>query len=182
MIQRPVLTLGVLALVWASLPAHAQTPDAALREHLRTNAPACGEFEQSRWLADFDMHLNSRGTFQRQDQGLIWRTLQPVHSEVVLSENNPDLPLGYQAVLPIFNGLLAGNWQSLDQYFATTLSGTADAWRAELAPRNAQAAQLSGLSIEGAAQLERITISFNDGDRMDIHLTETACPPPVEAH
>ncbi|HDZ56544.1 MAG TPA: hypothetical protein ENI17_13460 [Pseudomonas xinjiangensis] len=179
MISRSVRVVGLLAL--ASLPAYAKSSDKELLKHLRTNVPECGQFEQSRWLADFDMHLNSRGTFQRQTDGLIWQTIQPVQSQVVLSENNPDLPLGYQAILPIFNGLLVGNWQSLDQYFATQLSGTVENWRAELTPRNEQvAAQLTDLVIEGAAQLERIAISFGDGDRMDIRLTETPCPTPVE--
>ena len=177
----PAVAATLLTLALTSPQAHAEASRPELLEHLRSNAPECGEFEQSRWLADFDMHLNSRGTFERQANGLIWRTLHPVQSDVMLSENNSDLPLGYQAMLPVFNGLLAGDWQSLDQYFSTQLNGTPKAWRAQLTPRNKQvAAQLTDLVVEGAAQLEHIAVAFSDGDRMDIHLTTIPCPTPVQ--
>lgn len=178
----PIALPLLLLLVLAGLPANAQTTDAELVNHLRSNAPECGRFEQSRWLADFEMHLDSSGDFQRQADGLIWRTTQPLTSEIVLSANNPDLPLGYQAILPVFNGLLAGDWQRLDEYFSTRLSGSLTAWRAELTPRNEQvAAQLVSLIIEGAEQLEHIALTFGDGDRMDIRLAATPCPRSVAA-
>ena len=173
--------ITLLPLILLGLPVSAQTTDAELVDHLRSNAPECGRFEQSRWLADFEMQLESSGEFQRQADGLIWRTTQPVSSEIVLSANNPDLPLGYQAILPVFNGLLAGDWQRLDEYFSTQLSGSLTAWRAELTPRNEQvAAQLVALTIEGAEQLEHIALTFGDGDRMDIRLAATPCPPSTD--
>ena len=167
---------ALIPLLFLGLPAVADTTDTELLTQLRSNAPDCGRFEQSRWLADFEMHLNSSGEFQRQPDGLIWRTTQPVISEVALTTDNPDLPLGYQAILPVFNGLLAGNLDSLNEYFTTRLHGSSTAWRAELTPRSEQvAAQLTGLVIEGAEQLEHIAVTFGDGDRMDIKLTPTAC-------
>lgn len=172
----------LLPLLSLAPPVTADTTDTELLEHLRNNAPDCGRFEQSRWLADFGMHLNSSGEFQRLANGLMWRTTQPIESELALTSDNPELPLGYQAVLPVFNSLLAGNLDDLDDYFSTRLSGTTDAWRAELTPRNTQvAAQLTALEVQGAAQLEQITVSFADGDRMDIHLTADACSSPGEA-
>lgn len=169
--------IALLPLILAGGPVNAHTSVTELLSHLRSNAPECGQFEQSRWLADFEMQLDSSGGFQRQADGLIWRTTQPVTSEIELSANNPDLPLGYQAILPVFNGLLAGDWQRLDDYFSTQVSGTLTAWRAELTPRNEQvAAQLITLVIEGAEQLEQIVLTFADGDRMDIRLSATPCP------
>lgn len=173
--------IALLPLLVTGGPINAQTSDAELINHLRSNAPECGRFEQSRWLADFEMQLDSSGEFQRQADGLIWRTTQPVSSEVVLATSNPDLPLGYQAILPVFNGLLAGDWDALDEYFSSRISGSLTAWRAELTPRNEQvAAQLVSLIIEGADQLEQIALTFGDGDRMGIRLAATPCPSPID--
>ena len=170
---RAVLLIPLLFLSWAAVP---DTTDTELLTQLRNNAPECGRFEQSRWLADFEMHLNSSGEFQRQPDGLIWRTTSPVISETALTENNPDLPLGYQAILPVFKGLLAGNLDALNDYFTTQLHGSSAAWRAELTPRSEQvAAQLTSLVIEGAEQLEKISVAFGDGDRMDITLLPSDC-------
>lgn len=167
---------ALLPLCLLGAPVGAETTDAELINHLRSNAPDCGRFEQSRWLADFEMYLNSSGEFQRLANGLIWRTTEPVTSEVALTADNPELPLGYQAILPVFNGLLGGNLDSLDEYFSSRLNGTTAAWRAELTPRNEQVAtQLTGLVIEGAGQLEHIAVTFADGDRMDIQLIANIC-------
>ena len=163
-------------LMLAATPALADIADSELLGQLRASAPDCGRFEQSRWLADFEMHLNSSGEFRRLPEGLLWRTTQPVLSEVALTADNPDLPLGYQAILPVFNGLLAGNLDSLDAYFNTRVSGSPDQWRAELSPLNEQlATQLTGLVIQGAQQLEQISVSFGDGDRLQIRLFASAC-------
>ena len=167
---------GAAALLLAAAPLAAEIADTQLLGQLRASAPDCGRFEQSRWLADFEMQLHSSCECRRLPDGLLWRTTAPVLSEVALSADNPDLPLGYQAILPVFNGLLAGNLDSLDAYFSTRVSGTPAQWRAELRPLNEQLArQLTGLAIQGGQQLEQITVSFGDGDHLQIRLFASAC-------
>lgn len=160
-------------------PVCAQITDAELIEQLTARSVDCGNFEQSRWLADFQLQLDSRGQFKRQPDALIWRTAEPVLSEVVLSADNPELPLGYQVILPVFNGLLGGDLDALDNNFSRELSGTKDAWQATLTPHNPQlAAHLTWLRIQGGTQLEQISVQFGDGDRIQIQLTSSPCNEP----
>lgn len=165
-----VLLLGVTPSTWAALDAD------TLAERLAANAPQCGRFEQSRWLADLETRLDSRGYFQRQDDALVWQTIAPVKDRVVLSEDNDDLPLSFQVMTPVFTGLLSGDWQALERHFTIELSGQLEDWQANLAPSEAAVAErLSRLVVNGDQQVERVELEFADGDRLELKLTPAAC-------
>ncbi|MGR2739526.1 LolA-related protein [Billgrantia sp. Q4P2] len=150
--------------------------DAALAERLAAHAPQCGRFEQSRWLADLETRLDSRGHFQRHEDGLVWQTTAPVNDRVVLSEDNDDLPRGFQVVAPVFSGLVSGDWRALERHFTIELSGELEEWQANLTPNEtAVAERLTQLRVSGSRQVERVELEFTDGDRLDLTLTPTAC-------
>lgn len=165
-----VLCLLVPAAAWA-------TPsEDALAERLAANAPQCGRFEQSRWLADLDTRLDSRGHFQRREEGLVWQTTAPVQDRVVLSADNEDLPRGFQVIAPVFSGLVSGDWQALERHFTIELSGELEAWRASLTPNEtAVAERLTQLRVSGSRQVERVELEFSDGDRLELTLSPIAC-------
>ncbi|MCE8034131.1 hypothetical protein EKK97_17600 [Billgrantia tianxiuensis] len=158
-------------------PAAWAAPDSdALAEHLATHAPQCGRFEQSRWLADLEARLVSRGHFQQDKEGVVWQTTAPVNDRVVLNADNDDLPLGFQIIAPVFTGLLSGNWQALEHHFTIELSGELEDWQATLVPNEAAVAErLTQLLVSGNRQVEQVGLEFADGDRLDLTLTPATC-------
>lgn len=165
------VALGLISpAVWAA-------PDSdALAERLITHVPQCGRFEQSRWLADFETRLDSRGYFQQREEGFVWQTTAPIQDRVILSEGNDDLPLGFQIIAPVFTSLLSGNWQAVERHFTIELSGELDDWQATLVPNEAAVAErLTRLLVGGNRQVERVGLEFADGDRLDLTLTPATC-------
>tara|TARA_R110000764_G_scaffold37990_2_gene84138 strand:- start:483 stop:1028 length:546 start_codon:yes stop_codon:yes gene_type:complete len=168
------LLLGLALTV--SLPAAAELNSAALGNQLAEHSPACSRFEQTRWLADLEAELASSGYFQRSEQGLVWHTLTPVDSRLVLNADNPDMPLAYQVILPVLTGLLGGDWAALQQHFTLQLQGELSDWRAELTPTDAAVAErLQHLQVSGAEQVEQLQIDFVSGDRMTLQLSAADC-------
>lgn len=165
-----LLAISASAAAWAA-------PDADdLATRLADNAPQCGQFEQTRWLADIDSQLESRGTFEHQDAGLVWQTTSPINDRVVMSADNDELPMGFQAVAPVLGGLLSGDWQALERYFTIELSGTQEEWQANLTPSEANIAQrLDQLLVYGNQQVERVEIMFTNDDRLELTLSGAAC-------
>ncbi|MEH6686908.1 MAG: LolA-related protein [Halopseudomonas sabulinigri] len=159
-----------------SFPVLAALDSATLGAQLAESSPQCSHFAQTRWLADLEAELESDGYFQRTEEGLVWHTLTPIDSRLVLSADNPDMPLAYQAILPVLNGLLGGDWAALQQHFSLDLSGELNAWQAELAPTDKLVAErLKQLQVSGGEQVEQLQIDFVSGDRMTLQLSPTDC-------
>lgn len=164
------LSLSVNTIAWADPEID------ALAERLAQHAPQCGRFEQTRWLADIETQLSSRGDFQQLEEGLVWQTTSPIRDRVVLSQNNDDLPPGFRVIAPIFTTLLAGDWRALEHYFTVELDGDLYNWQASLLPNEAAIAErLTQLLASGSQQVEQIKLEFSDGDRLELTLTPTAC-------
>lgn len=154
----------------------ADTDGTALTERLSVNLPSCGRFEQHRWLADLDTNLTSSGYFLREESALIWHTTTPVVDRVRLESDNPDLPMGLKAMLPVLTGLLAGDWTALRRHFDIALDGEPDAWQAELTPRDdALAERLQRINVTGGDRVEQLKLPFADGDRLTLSLTPADC-------
>lgn len=161
----------------APLMAANETPSLdTLSRRLGDQAPACVSFEQHRWMEDLGTELPSTGYFQRQVSGLVWQTLSPVKDRVVLSADNPELPPGLKALLPVLIGLLDGDWDRLERHFQASLSGSLNAWRVELVARDgAVAERLDGIEVRGGDRVDRLAMAFADGDRLTLDLTPADC-------
>ncbi|KPQ25190.1 MAG: hypothetical protein HLUCCA13_06640 [Halomonas sp. HL-48] len=176
--MRPIHWTMVLISVgmMVSTSAVAAPDEAALAERLAANAPQCGRFEQSRWMADLDTQLESRGYFEHQEDGLVWQTTAPINDRVLLSEDNDELPKGFQVIAPMLGGLLAGDWQRLEKYFTTELSGEEQRWQATLTPNEASIAErLTQLHVRGSQQVDEVEIDFANDDRLSLTLTAADC-------
>lgn len=175
--MRPVLcaAMTLLALI-AAMPAWSAPKADVLAKRLSAHAPSCGRFEQSRWLADLDTRLDSRGTFRRQADGLIWQTLSPIEDRLRLSDDNDALPPGLRLMLPVLTGLLSGDWQALEPHFKVELDGVLEDWQAELVPIDAAVGErLAHLTVSGGERVERVELAFASGDRLTLTLTATPC-------
>lgn len=175
--MRPMLGAASLGLLLcAGQPLWASPEADALAERLADHAPQCAGFEQSRWLADLEVRLDSRGHFRRQDNALVWYTTAPVADRLYLSEESDDLPMSFRVLLPVFTGLLSGDWQALEHHFTIALGGELDEWRADLTPIDpALGEHLSQLVVHGGERVERLAIAFRDGDRLELSLTPVDC-------
>ena len=168
--------LLLLAAMVFSLPAAAELDSKTLGAQLAEHSPQCSHFAQIRWLADLEAELASSGYFQRSDNALIWQTLTPVDSRLVLKADNPELPLAYQVILPVLNGLLGGDWAALQEHFAVDLSGELGDWQAALKPTDSVVAErLKHLQVEGGEQVRQLQIDFVSGDRMTLQLSPADC-------
>lgn len=166
----------LLALVCLPTFAWATPTPQALSEQLAEHAVPCGRFEQSRHLADLDTTLDSRGIFQRDGERLIWETQSPIEDRVVLDPDNSELPPQLQTILPIFDGLLAGDWQALSQHFTSHLEGTLSAWHADLVPKDAAVrSRLAHLAVSGGQQVDTISLDFDNGDALTLTLSPREC-------
>ncbi|CAM0557212.1 LolA-related protein [Vreelandella titanicae] len=169
------LSLMISPATWAALNGDGLDGD-ALAERLAAHAPQCGRFDQSRWLADLDAQLDSRGYFEQQANGLVWQTTSPVRDRVVMSEDNDELPMGFQVVAPVLGGLLSGNWQRLESHFTIELSGALDDWQAKLTPSEVHIAErLSQLLVQGNQQVEHVELMFTNDDRLNLTLAAVDC-------
>lgn len=176
-LTRQLLTAAFLIALGLSAATAVAAPDtAALARQLASHSPECGQFRQIRWLADFEIDIESTGTFRRTEEGIIWRTETPVETEVRLSADNPDLPPGFHLVLPVMTALLGGDWERLNEHFQIDVSGELAAWSAELTPLDSRvAAQLPLLRVAGGQLLENIEMIFADGDRLSLNLSAVEC-------
>jgi hypothetical protein len=173
--------LSVALLLACTLNAFADNPAAldsdVLSRQLAEHSPACGAFEQRQWLADFEMELASTGSFERRNDGLNWRTETPVQTEILLGDDNPELPSGYRLLLPILTGVLSGDWQRLSDHFRIDTRGELAAWRAELVPVDNQiAARLPLIRLQGGQFVEHIDLHFADEDRLQLSISPAPCP------
>ncbi|ALM51243.1 LolA-related protein [Halomonas huangheensis] len=175
------LCTGLMALTrdqaHAADSAPSNTIDAErLASRLARQAPACVSFEQQRWIADLENELTSSGYFHRRPDGLVWQTLTPVESRVLLSPDNPELSPGMRALLPVLSGLLEGDWSELQEHFDIELDGEMNAWRAALKPRDKRVAEhLEQIALDGGVRIDGMNIQFTNGDRLSLTLEPVAC-------
>lgn len=147
-----------------------------LATQLAKQAPACVSFEQQRWIAELENELDSSGYFHRRPDGLVWQTLTPVESRVLLSPDNPELSPGMRALLPVLSGLLEGDWSELREHFDIELNGEMQAWQAELKPRDKRVAEhLDHIALEGGVRIDSMGIQFTNNDRLALTLEPVAC-------
>ncbi len=84
----------------------------------------------------------------------------------------------------MLGGVLAGNWQPLEQDFTVTRSGDAGNWQVLLSPRHADdpAMPFSSITINGHRFVENVTLLKTDGDSDTLtFLDESIAPMPPSA-
>jgi hypothetical protein len=176
MMRNALQLLCAAAVTLLGAPLQAAPDGDALGKQLTENAPECGTFAQTRWLADLEAQLDSRGQFHRERGALVWHTTAPVEDRVVLSEDNAELPTSMQVILPVLMGLLSGDWDALERNFRIALRGSLDAWQARLTSRDAAVAErVSRVAVRGGERVESIEVAFRGGDRLVLVLTPAAC-------
>jgi len=174
-----------------SSAAAAAKSDAALLAKLGQRSKAIksteGRFVQQKHIAVLPVPLNSTGRFQfEQGKGVIWEVLTPVQNKIELtlkgisfgSEQQKGQELssaqqaGVEVVAKIFMGVIAGELDSLNDYFVVQASGDSGHWKLLLTPHSANlAAYIKNIELQGGELTEQLDIAETNGDRTHITFT-----------
>lgn len=163
--------------------------DAALLAQLSARSKAIqtlqGHFVQQKNIAVLPVPLQSTGQFQfEQGKSVLWETLTPVRNAVQLTpkgirfdddkhaQGEQGQPAGIDVVAKIFMGVIAGELDSLNDYFSITATGDSNRWQLQLKPRSANlAAYIKQIELAGGELTEQLDIAETNGDTTHIHFT-----------
>lgn len=163
---------------------HQANSDAALLAQLSQRSKAIkslqGRFVQQKTIAVLPAPLNSTGRFQfEQGKGVVWELLTPVQNKVELTPKGisfaseqgkaPMQQAGVEVVAKIFMGVIAGELDSLKDYFAVEAHGDGSKWTLRLTPHSANlAAYIKSIELQGGELTEQLDIAEANGDHTHI--------------
>lgn len=146
-----------------------------------------GQFEQQKTIAVLPVPLSSSGQFSFvQGKEVIWETLVPVQSRLQLTpggisfadaEGVQQSPAqaqqaGTEIVAKIFMGVIAGELDSLQDYFTLTATGSTGDWQIQLVPRSPNlSAYITRIELSGGEFTEHLNIAEANGDKTYIVFT-----------
>ncbi|WP_136069323.1 LolA family protein [Modicisalibacter radicis] len=178
--------LSLLLLLLCSLPARAFDLE-DLQARLAATPDIAGRFEQTRYLADLDTSLVSRGQFRyERDTRVVWRLETPVEKRLVFTPQdaasldekggggaNGDDDRRRQQAAELLLSLLDGDWEVLERRFDITLAGDAEAWRVDLVPRQqAVRERLKSLHLAGGRYLQTLGLHAADDDILEVSFSD----------
>ena len=155
-----------------------------LAELTATDEELSGEFVQEKYLAQFETSIQSSGTFSYQrGKQIIWQTLQPIQSELVMTptqivSRQGDVELlrldaGHNAAVAVLSNLffsvLTSEWDQLDEHFTLSGNSSNGSWQISLTPKEEMIANVvNNVELSGERDLERVVMHENNGDRIHI--------------
>lgn len=156
-----------------------------------------GKFQQQKTIAVLPVPLNSNGRFSfEQGKEVVWETLLPVQSRLTLTPGGISFAdakgeqktpaqaqqAGAEIVAKIFMGVIAGELDSLQDYFTLSATGTASDWQIQLVPRSANlSAYITRIELRGGQYTEHLDIAEANGDKTYIMFTTDKVVPKTAA-
>lgn len=131
---------------------------------------AQGEFHQQKHLKVLHKPLVSTGTFTYdQSKGVIWKTLTPVVSLLLVNESKLLTGQGEQAVPAafgkVFKAMLGGDLATLSDGFSVTGSDQKTSWQLELTPKDDMLKKIiSTMLLSGDTELRKLEIREAGGN------------------
>jgi outer membrane lipoprotein-sorting protein len=129
-----------------------------------------GNFQQEKQLKILRKPLISTGTFTyHQSKGVIWKTLTPVASLLLVNDTRLLTGQGEQAVPPafgkVFTAMLGGDLNQLMDGFSITGANREPSWMLELKPKDELLKKIiSSILLSGDNELSFIEIRENGGN------------------
>lgn len=185
--NRFLRTLCVLAMLAVVAPALAATDVEAVKQRVAKVDVLRGEFTQEKQVAGFKNPLRSQGRFVlAQDHGVIWTTLKPFPSEVVVtrdrilsrqSDGSSRVELdgrqqpAMRSVNAIMFALMSGDAQALSAQFTVKVEVLpGNAWKMQLTPRSAMLGKVfAQLTLSGDRYVREVQINEANQDVTRIH-------------
>lgn len=155
-----------------------------------TNSPDYlqGKFIQQKYLQDFDMSIESNGTFHySKNERVHWQTLEPIENLVVMTPNSIVSSQGNTQVMSLqadtnpvvtllsdlFFSVLTSQWQNLETYFSLTGEVNGQVWKVQLVPKDATLAQaITRVELQGEKHLKFLKFFESNGDYTEINFIE----------
>jgi len=179
--------LCVLVMLAMVAPAFAATDVEAIKQRVAKVDVLRGEFTQEKQVAGFKNPLRSQGRFVlAQDHGVVWTTLKPFPSEVVVtrdrilsrqSDGSSRVELdgrqqpAMRSVNAIMFALMSGDAQALSAQFTVKVEVLpGNAWRMQLTPRSAMLGKVfAQLTLSGDRYVREVQINEANQDVTRIH-------------
>lgn len=180
--NRFLRTLCVLVMLAMVAPALAATDVEAVKQRVAKVNVLRGEFSQEKQVAGFKNPLRSQGRFVlAQDHGVIWTTLKPFPSEVVVtrdrilsrqSDGSSRVELdgrqqpAMRSVNAIMFALMSGDAQALSAQFTVKVEVLpGNAWKMQLTPRSAMLGKVfAQLTLSGDRYVREVQINEANQD------------------
>lgn len=170
-----------LLLVLAVGQSHADDVLAKITARLVKTPVAQGEFQQEKKLKILRKPLLSSGTFTyHQNKGVLWKTLTPMPSSLLVNETQLLAKQGRQAVPPafgkVFKALLGGELSSLTETF--TISATDGlSWQLQLTPKDELLKRaISNIKLTGDTELRQLDLLERTGNQTHISFRQISHP------
>ena len=197
--NRLLRTLGVLILLCALAPVPAAlAADVDLvKQRVAKVGVLRGDFTQEKQVTGFKNPLRSQGRFVlAQDHGVIWSTLKPFPSEVVVtrdrilsrqSDGSTRVELdakqqpAMRSVNAIMFALMSGDAQALSAQFTVKVEALPNnGWKMQLSPRSAMLGKVfTGLKLSGDRYVREVEITEANQDVTRIHFAGMSETPAV---
>lgn len=141
-----------------------------------------GHFTQEKQLKFLHKPLLSAGEFTyQQSQGVIWKTLQPVVSLLLVNDSRLLSNQGEQAVPPgfarVLQAILGGNLAQLNEDFVVSGEIQAAQWTVQLQPKDPLVGKIiAGLTLSGDSELRSLEIRETSGNLATIRFEHITHP------
>lgn len=140
-----------------------------------------GEFEQQKHLKILRKPLVSKGNFTyHQNKGVIWQTLSPVTSILLVNESHLITAQGEQLIPTtfgsVFQAMLGGDLSKLqDNFIITAKQG--DTWQLQLQPKEVMLQKIiQAIELSGDTEIRALVIQETNGNRSDIRFSHITHP------
>jgi outer membrane lipoprotein-sorting protein len=185
--NRFLRTLCALVMLAMVAPVFAATDVEAIKQRVAKVDVLRGEVTQEKQVAGFKNPLRSQGRFVlAQDHGVVWTTLKPFPSEVVVtrdrilsrqSDGSSRVELdgrqqpAMRSVNAIMFALMSGDAQALSAQFTVKVEVLpGNAWRMQLTPRSAMLGKVfAQLTLSGDRYVREVQINEANQDVTRIH-------------
>jgi Outer membrane lipoprotein carrier protein LolA len=141
-----------------------------------------GSFQQEKQLKFLRKPLMSTGTFTyHQSKGVIWKTLSPIPSVLMINDSKLLTGQGEQAVPAafgnVFKALLGGELNRLAEGFDMTGTEQKTSWQLQLKPKDELLRKIiSTILISGDTELRLLEIQEVTGNHTQISFTKISHP------
>ena len=141
-----------------------------------------GGFQQEKRLKILRKPLLSTGSFTyHQSKGVIWKTLTPIPSLLLVNESHLVTGQGEQTVLPafgkVFKAMLGGDLNQLSEGFASTGENKKPTWQLQLTPKDELLKKLiSSMVLSGDNDLRFVEIRETGGNMTRIKFAQITHP------